>query len=131
MPEPRASCWMLLSLGTAGLGVTMGVTVFFVFSFLYGNLHAGLWALGSGIMAAIVLHLHLLYRNHRSLPSLHLPCMHPRLADWHTLHSLAANRNLGLLTLALSLASTVYYFYTAISEHQPVYPIKDRSVGCW
>merc|ERR1719509_623463 len=59
-------------------------------------------------MAAIVLHLHLLYRNHR-------------LADWHTLHSLAANRNLGLLTLALSLASTVYYFYTAISEHQPVY----------
>ena len=36
-----------------------------IVSFLYGNLHAGLWALGSGILSAIVLHLHLLFLNHR------------------------------------------------------------------
>ena len=31
MPESRSSCWMNFSLGMAGLGVVMGVTVFFVF----------------------------------------------------------------------------------------------------
>lgn len=120
MPESRSSCWMTFSLGMAGLGVVMGITVFFVFSFLYGNIHAGLWALGSGILAAIVLHLHLLFLNHR-------------LPTWHTVHSLAANRNLGLLTLAFSIGATVYYIYTAISEHQPVYPIEDSYMiaGVW
>ena len=72
-----------------------------------------------------------------------------RLPTWHTVHSLAANRNLGLLTLAFrfilltlypnqhyqllfwssSIGATVYYIYTAISEHQPVYPIEDRWVA--
>ena len=31
MPESRSSCWMTFSLGMAGLGVVMGITVFFVF----------------------------------------------------------------------------------------------------
>ena len=31
MPESRSSCWMNFSLGMAGLGVVMGITVFFVF----------------------------------------------------------------------------------------------------
>ena len=92
-----------------------------------------------------------------------------RLPTWHTVHSLAANRNLGILTLAFrfshfsvycldktsqpttflhrsapssyfdtilvittfnkkccSIGATVYYVYTALSEHQPVYPIANR-----
>ena len=95
-----------------------------------------------------------------------------RLPTWHTVHSLAANRNLGILTLAFrfshfsvycldksfqpttflhhsapssyfdmilvitpficfnlescSIGATVYYVYTALSEHQPVYPIENR-----
>ena len=136
-------------------------------SFLYGNIHAGLWALGSGILAAIVLHLHLLFLNHRCVHCTLYRCvhlqLHPlhctsyfhqfpplfRLPTWHTVHSLAANRNLGLLTLAFrfilltlypnqhnkllfwssSIGATVYYIYTAISEHQQVYPIEDRWVA--
>ena len=39
--------------------------IWLMVSFLYGNIHAGLWALGSGILSAIVLHLHLLFLNHR------------------------------------------------------------------
>ena len=86
-----------------------------------------------------------------------------RRPTWHTVHSLAANRNLGILTLAFrfsdlsfeksfqpttflsfcaisvhrtpficfnlkscSIGATVYYVYTALSEHQPVYPIENR-----
>jgi len=103
---------MTLQLVMSCIGVTAGICSFFIFCFLYGNIPAGLWALGSGILAAIVLHLHLLFKNHR-------------LHSWHTVHSLAANRNLGLLTLVLSVGATVYYVYMAIGEHQSVYPIKD------
>lgn len=90
------------------------------FLFLIGNIHAGLWALASSILASIVLHLHLLYKNQR-------------LNSWHTLHSLAANRNLGVLTLMGSLGAMIYYFYSAFSEHQEVYPIKDSWLiaGVW
>jgi cation transport ATPase len=116
----RKGCWMTVKIFFACLGVILGITTFFIFTFLYGNIHAGLWALASSILSSIVLHLHLLYRNQR-------------LNSWHTLHSLAANRNLGVLALLGSLGAMVYYFYTAVSEHQEVYPIKDSWLiaGVW
>lgn len=111
---------MTFKLVTAGFGILAGMSTFCVFTFVYGNVHAGIWALLSGIFATFVFHLHLLYKNHR-------------LAAWHTLTSLTANRNLGILAFLGSFAATCYYWYTAFSEHQPMYPIKDSDMiaGVW
>jgi hypothetical protein len=118
--ESRTGWLMTLKLATAGLGILVGLSTFCVFTFVYGNVHAGSWALLSGIFATFVFHLHLLYKNHR-------------LAEWHTVTSLTANRNLGILALLGSLAATSYYWYTAFSQHQPLYPIGDSYMiaGVW
>jgi len=112
VPEDRSGWRVSFQLVMCGVGVTAGICSFFIFCFLYGNISAGLWGLGSGILAAIVLHLRLLYKNHR-------------LHSWHTVHSLAANRNLGILTGVLSTGALVYYLYMKFSESQDVFPIKD------
>jgi len=118
--ESRNGCLMMFKLATAGFGVLAGMSTFFVFTFVYGNVDAGIWALLSSVFSACVLHLHLLYKNHR-------------LSAWHTVTSLTANRNLGILALLGSLAATVYYWYMAISEHQEIYPIGDSDMiaGVW
>ena len=61
----RSGCQIWFRLITAGLGVLMGFMVFFVFTFGYGNIAAGCWALISALFAGLVLQLHLLYRSHR------------------------------------------------------------------
>ena len=94
---------MVFKILTSSLGVIMGCLAFPVFTFVFFNLHAGLWALLSIIQASMVLHLHLLYRSHR-------------LETWHTPHSLAACRDLGLLTMVGGLAATVYYIYTKVVD---------------
>jgi len=118
--ESRSGCLMIFKLMTAGLGIVVGLSTSCVFTFVYGNIHAGSWALLSGVFATFVFHLHLLYKNHR-------------LAEWHTVTSLTANRNLGILTLMGSLAATCYYWYTAVSQHQPMYPISESYMiaGVW
>ena len=63
--ETRSGCLMAFKLTTAGMGIIFGLTTFCVFTFVYGNIHAGSWALLSGVFATFVFHLHLLYRNHR------------------------------------------------------------------
>ena len=63
--ESRSGCLMLFKLATAGMGIVFGLTTFLVFTFVYGNIHAGSWALLSGVFATFVFHLHLLYKNHR------------------------------------------------------------------
>eukprot|EP00088_Acartia_fossae_P016373 TRINITY_DN19156_c0_g1_i1.p1 TRINITY_DN19156_c0_g1~~TRINITY_DN19156_c0_g1_i1.p1 ORF type:complete len:152 (+),score=10.94 TRINITY_DN19156_c0_g1_i1:50-505(+) len=114
------SCSMKMKIFTSGLGVILGCIAFFVFTFQFGNYHAGLWALLSCALASIVLHQHLLYRN-------------LQLQEWHTEHSLAALRNLGILTGLASSVASIYYVYTAVSEHQPTYPIRDSYLlgGVW
>ena len=56
-----------------------------------------------------------------------------RLERWHTGLSLAATRNLGLLTLTAGLAATLYYFYTHIAYHEDMFPIAENSLiaGVW
>jgi len=105
---------------SAVFGIIAGSLVFFVFSFQFGNYHAGLWALLSTFLATIVLHQHLLYRNYR-------------LEQWHTIHSLTALRNLGILTFLASAGATIYYFYDVIEEHQDLYPLSDSWMlaGVW
>ena len=97
---------MVFKILTSSLGVIMGCIAFPVFTFLFFNIHAGLWAFLSIIQASMVLHLHLLYRSYK-------------LESWHTPHSLIACRDLGLLTMVGGLAGTVYYFYTAVSNQVP------------
>jgi len=118
--DSRSGCLMSFKIVTAGLGIGAGFSTFLVFSFAFGNIHAGFWALLSGILATFVFHLHLLYKNHR-------------LSSWHTVTSLTANRNLGILALLASLTATTYYWYSAISEHQPMYPISESFMiaGVW
>jgi len=63
--ESRNGCLMMFKLATAGFGVLAGMSTFFVFTFVYSNVDAGIWALLSSVFSACVLHLHLLYKNHR------------------------------------------------------------------
>ena len=56
-----------------------------------------------------------------------------RLESWHTGHSLAATRNLGLLTLTAGAAASLYYFYTHFAEGEEMFPIAENSLiaGVW
>jgi hypothetical protein len=119
-PQSRQGCAMSLKLMSSGLGIVLGIMVFFIFTFHYQNIEAGIWALVSAAFSAMVFHLYLLYRNFR-------------LETWHTPHSLLSLRNLAILGFLASISATVYYFYTAASQHEPVYPISDSHLirGVW
>ena len=56
-----------------------------------------------------------------------------RLESWHTGHSLAAMRNLGLLTSCAGLAGIVYYFYTHFATGEAPLPVRDNNLvrGVW
>eukprot|EP00092_Neocalanus_flemingeri_P023561 GFUD01025549.1.p1 GENE.GFUD01025549.1~~GFUD01025549.1.p1 ORF type:complete len:150 (+),score=34.57 GFUD01025549.1:45-494(+) len=114
MADARGGCVMVFKILTSSMGIIMGCVAFPVFTFLFVNVHAGLWALLSIIQASMVLHLHLLYKSYR-------------LETWHTPHSLSACRDLGLLTMVGGLAGTVYYIYTAVVNQEPMFPISDSS----
>merc|ERR1712106_305142 len=108
----RSSWMMWIRLGTAGLGVLMGCMVFFVFTFGYGNIAAGSWALISAMFAGLVLHLHMLFKVHR-------------LELWYSAQRLSVLRGISLGGLLISTIVSIYYAYLAVSMHQPVYPIRD------
>eukprot|EP00092_Neocalanus_flemingeri_P034561 GFUD01037585.1.p1 GENE.GFUD01037585.1~~GFUD01037585.1.p1 ORF type:complete len:156 (-),score=19.64 GFUD01037585.1:22-489(-) len=101
----RSGWRMWLRLSTAGLGVLMGCLVFFVFTFGYGNIAAGSWALVSAMFAGLVLHLHIVYRVHR-------------LELWYSAQRLAVLRGISLGGLGISLIVTMYYVYLAVIQHQ-------------
>jgi len=61
----------------------------------------------------MVFHLHLLYQNFK-------------LESWHTTKSLAASRNLGLLTAAGATAATIYYLYVHLSTREAINPIENN-----
>ncbi|KAG7206537.1 hypothetical protein KM043_003880 [Ampulex compressa] len=48
-----------LNLVTSALGVILGISAFFVFSFCYGNYNVGFWSILSGILAGVCFYLHL------------------------------------------------------------------------
>ena len=64
-PVSRTGWWMWVKLVKAGLGVILGAIAFFIFTFVYGNIAAGAWALISAMFAGLVLHLHIVYKHHR------------------------------------------------------------------
>ena len=63
MSDDRASCCLTFKILASGLGVVSGCVAFPVFTFLYGNISAGIWAALSLLIALMVFHLHLLYRS--------------------------------------------------------------------
>ena len=56
-----------------------------------------------------------------------------RLETWHTGHSLAATRNLGLLTTCAGTAAAIYYFYTHFSSGEQMIPMSGNHMvaGVW
>ena len=102
MADARGGCLMVFKILSSCLEIIFSCLTFPVFSFLYFNLHAGLWSFLSIIQSSMVLHLHLLYKSYR-------------LETWHTPHSLAATRDLGILTILGGVGGTTYYIYTAVT----------------
>ena len=62
MSDDRANCCLTFKILASGLGVVSGCVAFPLFTFLYGNISAGVWAALSVLIALMVFHLHLLYR---------------------------------------------------------------------
>lgn len=62
MSDERGSRCLTFKLLSSGLGVVTGCVAFPVFTFLYGNISAGVWSGLSVVIALMVFHLHLLYR---------------------------------------------------------------------
>jgi hypothetical protein len=120
MTDSHRGFCMSLRLASSVLGIAAGLIVFFIFTFHYGNVEAGVWALISAVFSAMAFHLFLLYRNHR-------------LETWHTPQSLSALRNLAILGICASISATIYYFYTALGSHESVYPYSDSHLlrGVW
>merc|ERR1712055_593710 len=97
-PVSRTGWWMWVKLVKAGLGVILGAIAFFIFTFVYGNIAAGAWALISAMFAGLVLHLHIVYKHHR-------------LELYYSAYRLAVVRG-------ISTAVTIYYAYLKISMNQ-------------
>ena len=61
--DRRTNCCLTFKILASGLGVVSGSVAFPVFTFLYGNISAGVWAALSILISLMVFHLHLLYRS--------------------------------------------------------------------
>merc|ERR1711953_121376 len=108
----RRGWWMKLKMGSAGLGLVMGVLVFVVFTFVYGNVCAGLWAVVSSLLSALVLHQHILFTR-------------GTLAQIYNPKRFRILLISGLVLLGFSLSAAIYYFTMKIKLNQETYPIKE------
>merc|ERR1711953_1176817 len=111
-PSERRGWWMKLKIASAGVGVVMGLLVFIIFTFVYGNVSAGVWAALSSTLAGLVLHQHVLFSK-AILASVYTPGRFKFLLIT------------GAVLLCLSLAVTIYYLTMKIRLSQGTYPIRE------
>jgi len=104
----RSCGWWVFSI-SASLGVYFGLTVFLIFTFYYHNVHAGIWGLFSGTLAALCLHLKLLSSNNR-------------LHTVYTAGQLNVLALIGFIFFCISLGFTLWYIIYSAYHHIPVMP---------
>jgi len=106
--------------GSAGVGVVTGLLVFIIFTFVYGNVSAGVWAAISSILSALVLHQHILFS--RGI-----------LASFYNTKRLRMLLIGGAGLVIVSLSVTIYYFTMKIKLSQKTYPISKSYLiaGVW
>lgn len=109
MIDSRNGCCIIFGIISSCIAVTLGCAACLVFTFVFCNIHASLWALLSVIQSSMMLHLQLLYKSFR-------------LENWHTPHSLSACRDLGLLTTLGGLTGTGYYTYCLLEYQESLLP---------
>merc|ERR1711872_406279 len=106
-PQPPWKYW--LRVGSAAVGVGVGLLMFPVWCLVYGNTAAGLWALFSSLPAGLVLYQHLRFKN-------------ASLAQTLPPSRLIVLRNVALVCSLVSGVATVAYPVTAIVNGQPMKP---------
>ncbi|XP_067004057.1 heme transporter hrg1-A [Anabrus simplex] len=104
------SCKDWFRLIISGIGVFLGVSAFIAFFCVYGNHAAGVWALFSGIFAAVCLHLHYLH-------------FQDRLDSWHSIETLQGVKLLGVMAALAGGAGFVWYIFVALYYNIPVMPV--------
>merc|ERR1719150_338502 len=117
-PQPPWKYW--LRVGSAAVGVGVGLMMFPVWCLVYGNTSAGLWALFSSLPAGIVLYQHLRFKK-------------AALAQTLPPSRLLLLRNIALVCSLLTGVATVVYPATAAVQGQPLRPYSDSYVitGVW
>ncbi|XP_054260039.1 uncharacterized protein LOC128998248 [Macrosteles quadrilineatus] len=104
------SCKIILGLVFSGIGVCVSFSTFYFF--LAANYHAAVWALISGILAAIDFHLLFLHFR-RSLSS------------WHSTSTMKDFEILAVLSLLAGLGAGAWYLFLFFYYQLPVLPISD------
>uniref|UniRef100_A0A1B6J3Z6 Uncharacterized protein n=1 Tax=Homalodisca liturata TaxID=320908 RepID=A0A1B6J3Z6_9HEMI len=105
-----ASWKTVLGLILSGFGVAASLSSF-VFLF-FGNYHAAIWALISGLLAAVDFHLYYLHwRNN--------------LVAWHNLNTLKDFQILAIVGMVFGIAASIWYIFYFIYYNLPILPVPD------
>jgi len=105
-----ANLRILLGLFLSGIGVTFSFSSF-VF-FFYGNYHAAVWALISGLLAAI--DFHLLFLHYRRT-----------LSSWHSVATVKDFEILAIFSMVIGLSAGAWYLFVFLYYSLPILPIPD------
>jgi len=116
----RSGFWMWFRIVKATVGLILGILAGIVFTFVYGNVTAGLWAFISSILSSIVLHQHLLFKK-------------SKLGSTYNAFRFKIAVGVGIIISILSFSCTVYYFVEKTKLSQETYPIRDSYLisGVW
>ncbi|OXA59123.1 heme transporter hrg1-B [Folsomia candida] len=106
----KCSSWIFCL--SSSLGIYFGITIFFLFTFVYHNNYAGIWGLISAVFAGLCLHLHLLSSDNR-------------LSGWYSAQQLIAIAAFSFICFALAIGFTSWYLIYAIYHHIPMLPVKN------
>lgn len=111
MPRRCGDWFQLISSAT---GTALGGVMFILFLFVWGNYAAGVWALLTGIFAAILFH----------LTYLHFCDI---LDTWHNIETLHGITFLGVLVSLAGAGGFIWYLFHALYYHIPALPISGSS----
>ncbi|GLH02711.1 Uncharacterized protein GBIM_08673 [Gryllus bimaculatus] len=90
--------WRLI---TSAIGTIVGIAMFILFFIVWGNHAAGVWALFTGVFAAVCFHL--TYLHFRDL-----------LETWHNVETLQGMTLLGVLVSLAGAAGFAWYIFVAV-----------------
>uniref|UniRef100_A0A1B6ECU0 Heme transporter hrg1-B n=1 Tax=Clastoptera arizonana TaxID=38151 RepID=A0A1B6ECU0_9HEMI len=102
----------VIGLAFSGFGIFAGFSAFFTFMLYYSNYQASVWALISGIIAAVNFHLMILfYRD--------------KLESWHSVNTLKDIQYLAFFALLFGTTGIIWYLFKIIYYTLPILPVDD------
>ncbi|KAL6262023.1 hypothetical protein P5V15_007114 [Pogonomyrmex californicus] len=106
---------VLIPLIISALGISIGISAFFVLFIAYGNNDVGFWSILAGVLAGICFHLHWIKGKET-------------LEKWQTKVTLQNLNSMGFVSAVLCIVAMIWYLFLTFYYKISIQPISESTI---